>query len=80
MESSTTKCNIRETEQYGHLLYMISGGLLDINNDERGDTLPDGQLRMRAPTIEELVAQKEANEEAERLRERKRLARLEEEW
>ena len=70
MESASTRCNVRDTEQYGHLLYMVSGGFLDVNNDERGAKLPDGQLRMRAPTKAELAEQDVAREEEQRLRER----------
>ena len=80
MESASTTCNIRDTEQYGHLIYMVSGGLVDVNDDEKGMALPDGTLRMRAPTKEELIARQEANEEAECERERQRAKRLEAEW
>ena len=70
MESPSTRCNVRDSEQYGHLLYMVSGGFLDVNNDERGTRLADGQLRMRAPTKAELAEQQAALEEEQRQRER----------
>ena len=76
MESASTRCNVRNTEQYGHLLYMVSGGFLDVNNDEKGTRLPDGQLRMRAPTKAELAEQQAVRDEEERQRERQ----LEAQW
>ena len=70
MESASQKCNVRDTEQYGHILYMVSGGLLDVNDDERGTTLADGQLRMRARTKAELAEREAKREEEQRERER----------
>lgn len=70
MESASVKCNVRDTEQYGHILYMVSGGFIDVNDDERGTRLADGQLRMRARTKAELAEQEARREEEQRQRER----------
>ena len=70
MESPSVKCNVRDTQQYGHILYMVSGGFIDVNDDERGTKLPDGQLRMRARTKAELAEQQARLEEEQRERER----------
>lgn len=68
MESSSQRCKVRETAQYANVVYVISGGFLDICNDERGDTLDDGTIRFVAPTRTELA-------EAQKLRELKRQQR-----
>ena len=76
MESPSLKCNVRDSEQYGHVLYMVSGGFIDINDDEKGTKLADGQLRMRARTKTELAEQQAKREEERRERERQ----LEAQW
>ena len=76
MESPSEKCNVRDTQQYGHLLHVISGGFIDVNNDERGPRLADGQIRMTAPSRKELAEQHAKREEARLERER----RLAAEW
>lgn len=48
---------------------MVSGGFIDVNDDERGMRLPDGQLRMRAPTRAELEEQQLKREQEQRDRE-----------
>lgn len=76
MESASQRCNLRDTEQYGHVLYMVSGGFIDVNDDEKGIRLADGQLRMRARTKAELAESEVRREEEQRERER----RLEAQW
>ena len=76
MESASQRCNLRDTEQYGHVLYMVSGGFIDVNDDEKGTRLADGQLRMRARTKAELAEADVRREEEQRERER----RLEAQW
>ena len=63
------RCKVRDSEQYAQLVWMVSGGYIDINNDERGTRLPDGSMRMRAPTVEELKESQAAQEEARKARE-----------
>lgn len=68
MESSSERCNVRESAQYGHLLHVISGGFLDIDGGR--ERLEDGTVKMRAPTMEELQEQEARREEALLARER----------
>lgn len=67
METSTTRCNIRETQQYGNLIYIISGGFLDI--DEHGTLLDDNQLKLVAPTRGTLIEQQKERERTRQERE-----------
>lgn len=76
MESPSLKCSVRDSEQYAQVLYMVSGGFIDINDDEKGITLADGQHRMRARTKAELAEQQAKREEERRERERQ----LEPQW
>ena len=59
METSSQRCNIRETQHYVNLIYVITGGFLDVNGDERGEYLDSKstQVRLVAPTRSELVEQ-----------------------
>ena len=62
MESSSQRCHIRETQHYTNIIYVVSGGFLDVNGDDRGEFLKDGEVRLRAPTKSELAERQKSQE------------------
>ena len=52
MESSSERCKIRETNAYGHILHVVSGGFLKVTGRHA-----DGSLKVEAPTMEEMEEQ-----------------------
>ena len=74
MESSSQRCKIRETAHFAGVVYVVSGGYLDICRDERGDTLDDGNIRLVAPSRTDLAAAQKAREVARRAKELERMA------
>ncbi|CAF9918710.1 MAG: hypothetical protein ALECFALPRED_000791 [Alectoria fallacina] len=52
MESSSERCKIRETNAYGHVLHVVSGGFLKVTGRHA-----DGSLKVEAPTMEEIEEQ-----------------------
>ena len=52
MESSSERCKIRETQAYGHVLHVVSGGFLKVTGRHA-----DGSIKVEAPTMEEIEEQ-----------------------
>ena len=52
MESSSERCKIRESNAYGHILHVVSGGFLKVVGRHA-----DGSLKVEAPTMEEMEEQ-----------------------
>lgn len=54
MESSSERCKIRNTSAYGHVIHVVSGGLLKVaGRDEKG------RVTLEAPTMKELEESRE---------------------
>ena len=52
MESNSERCKIRDTQAYGHVLHMVSGGFLKVTGRHG-----DGSIKVEAPTMEEIEEQ-----------------------
>ena len=52
MESNSERCKIRDTNAYGHILHVVSGGFLKVTGRHA-----DGSLKVEAPTMEEMEEQ-----------------------
>lgn len=52
MESSSERCNIKETQQFGRMLSAVSGGFLGVSGRHA-----DGSIKISALTDEELKEQ-----------------------
>ena len=52
MESNSERCKIRDTNAYGHVLHVVSGGFLKVTGRHA-----DGSIKVEAPTMEEIEEQ-----------------------
>ena len=52
MESNSERCKIRDSNAYGHVLHVVSGGFLRVTGRHA-----DGSIKVEAPTMEEIEEQ-----------------------
>lgn len=52
MESNSERCKIKETDQYGQMLSVVSGGFLGVTGRHA-----DGSVKIEALTMEDLEEQ-----------------------
>lgn len=52
MESNSERCKIRNSNAYGHVLHVVSGGFLKVTGRHA-----DGSIKVEAPTMEEIEEQ-----------------------
>ena len=47
MESSSERCRIKDTQDFGHVLHVVSGGYLGVTGRHQ-----DGSIKIEAPVVD----------------------------